>query len=95
MLEQRLFTKFYQTEQIEAMKTTLGVTQGPVNVKFVDVDGKLTNPENTLAQNLSIEATSSVPYFDRETRNRMIANVNTIDQSIITFNSDQFGNVTL
>lgn len=95
MLEQRPFTKFYQTEQLDVKKTTLGITSGPVYNKFVDADGKITKPENTSLQNLSVESTSSVPYFDCETRERTAPSTNTIDQSILTFTPDQFGNVAL
>ena len=61
MLEQRLDTKFYDQD---------GVKEGPVQVRFYDSKGKLTDPLRTLSSNLSSEATSSIPYTDAVTRNR-------------------------
>jgi hypothetical protein len=60
MLEQRLDGKFYDQ----------GVKEGPVQVKFYDAKGKFTDPLRTLSSNLSLEATSSVPYVDEVSRNR-------------------------
>lgn len=97
MLEQRLCTKYYQTaengpvgENFQAGQTTAVVT-----VRFVDASGKLTKPENTWSQNLSFEATSSVPYFDGETRNRQPINVDTLNSNIVTLKANRFGQVTL
>lgn len=85
MLEQRPMTKFLK----KGKPATAAVT-----VRFVTPSGKLTKPENTWSSNLSHEATSSVPYFDGETRNRSDLNVNTLNQGIVTFTTDN-GNVTL
>ena len=97
MLEQRLFTKFYQTAEnkpdIDKFQT--GQTSAAVTVKFVDATGKLTNPENTWSQNLSFEATSSIPYIDGETRNRTPINLGTLNSNIITINTAQNNNITL
>lgn len=46
------------------------VTDSPVFVKFVGPDGKWTEPERTESGNLDYEATSSLPYFDNQVRNR-------------------------
>lgn len=93
MLEQRPFTKFYLTPGNDPRAQ--GPTPAAVTVKFVDAGGKLTNPQNTLSQNLSFEATSSMPYFDGETRNRPPINTNTLNSNIIALNANQFGQVTL
>lgn len=97
MLEQRPYTKYYQTAEnnpgIENFRQ--GTTPAAVTVKFVDAAGKLTRPENTWSQNLSFEATSSVPYFDGETRNRQPINTNTLNANIIALKANQFGQVTL
>ena len=97
MLEQRSVTKYFQTAEnnpgIDGFKE--GTTPAVVNVKFVDSTGKLTQPENTWSQNLSFEATSSMPYFDGETRNRPDINTATLNANIIAFNANQFGQVTL
>lgn len=94
MLEQRQYSKFYISSE-KGAKVRQGVQHAVVSVKFVDAKGKITNPENTTSQNLSFEATSSVPYFDGEIRNRNTINQNTLNSNIITFNSDQFGNTIL
>lgn len=97
MLEQRPYTKYYQSSEkapsISGFKQ--GTTVAAVTVKFIDAAGKLTKPENTWSQNLSFEATSSVPYFDGETRNRPDININTLNANIITFKANRFGRVTL
>jgi hypothetical protein len=61
MLEQRLYTKTYNSE-------TNIINTSAIKVTFVDSKGQITNPENTWSQNLSFEATSSLPYFDGVTR---------------------------
>jgi hypothetical protein len=81
------------TSNVEGIK--LGVTSSPVQVKFVDSFGKLTNPENTRAQNLSFEATSSLPYFDGDTRNRRVVNEKALNQTIMTLQSDVLNNVNI
>ena len=53
MLEQKLFTKFHNAKT--------GAADGVVTVQFLDSRGNKTNPENTWSQNLSVEATSSMP----------------------------------
>jgi hypothetical protein len=97
MLEQRPFTKFYQTavNKPDVLNFQEGTTPAPVTVKFVDANGRLTKPENTWSQNLSFEATSSVPYFDGETRNRGAINTDVLNTKIIAFKQNQFGQVTL
>lgn len=75
MLEQRLFTKFHKDpakDQYHGLFAgqTNSSNDSPVTVKFLDSDGSLTDPERTQSQNLSLEATSSLPYFDLIQRNR-------------------------
>lgn len=87
MLEQRLYTKTYQSFQKgKHLSTTYKQSVGSavVNVKFVDYKGNITPPENTWSQNLSSECTSSVPYFDGETRNRPETDVGSLNSSIFT-----------
>lgn len=89
MLEQRLFTKFFEANNQQTLTS-------PVIIRFVDSAGNLTRPENTWSQNLSFEATSSLPYFDGEARNRNPINTNTLNSHIVSFNNvDLFNNVTL
>jgi len=68
-------------------------SDSPVYVKFVDSEGSTVKPENTWSQNLSLEATSSMPYFDGETRNRGQINVPGIASTQILFGSDGGGNI--
>ena len=65
MLEQRLFTKMYAVDA-----EIPGVKEGPVQVRFYDRDGNITESTLTLSSNLSFEATSSFPYTDGIARNR-------------------------
>lgn len=96
MLEQRLFTKFYLVASTDSGQLSReGVTTSPITVRFVDALGNATAPENTQSQNLSFEATSSVPFFDGEIRNRPDLNPNTQNSSITSFKTDVFGNVAL
>lgn len=87
MLEQRILTKFHGN------KST--ILSAPVQVRFVDSSGGSTRPENTQSQNLSTEATSSVPYFDGEIRNRTDLNPNTQNTNLVTLSADSFNNVAL
>lgn len=60
------------------------VTAGPVQVKFLDVSGTITKPQLTYSSNQSLEATSSLPYFDGEPRNRPTINESLIDVVMVT-----------
>lgn len=97
MLEQRFDTKFFNESSTNTQVRSLGnassVLAGPVIVRFVDQAGKTTAPENTWSSNLSFEATSSVPYFDGETRNRPDPNVKALNLGIVNFGTDLFGNI--
>lgn len=68
MLEQRQDTKFYAESTLLDRRS--GVFSSPISVKFVDSSGAITLPEYTNSSNLSHEATSSLPYFDGDVRNR-------------------------
>jgi hypothetical protein len=85
MFEQRPNTKFL----LKSGKQS----DSPISVRFVTSDGKIAKPENTWSSNLSFEATSSLPYFDGEVRNRGDINTNIINQGIVLFNDDN-GNPT-
>ena len=89
MLEQRIFVN-----TVNEKKSATTILNNPVTVKFVDAEGNLTRPENTQSQNLSEYATSSLPYFDMQSRNRnqngYLANL-----SLITLTLDESGNLTV
>lgn len=73
MLEQRLDTKFYEAlgfTQKGIKGGSVGGLPGPVQIKYVNQRGEQTRPEFTFSSNLSVEATSSLPYFDGVVRNR-------------------------
>ncbi len=58
LLEQRKYSKFYNENDGK-------VKESVINRKFTQLD-----PYDTYCSNMSIEATSSLPYFDGEIRNR-------------------------
>lgn len=73
MLEQRPFTKFYNVPDpsVSGLSSIAGQTTSVVTVQFISPsNGMITRPEWTLSQNLSLECTSSLPYFDGNVRNR-------------------------
>lgn len=74
MLEQRVFGTFYETVGYKSDGTlggTTGKVTGPVTVRFVARDGTSVDPSRTESCNLNSEATSSLPFFDGELRNRL------------------------
>ncbi len=64
MLEQRIDTKFL------AQGMNIRATDSVIRVRFVNSSGDSVRPEETFSSNLSLEVTSSLPYFDDEVRNR-------------------------
>jgi hypothetical protein len=87
MLEQRLFSKYYQTEPTPD-SPNVGALSPAVVVKFVDINGNTTSPELTWSQNLSFEVTSSLPYEDGAARNRPPIDISALNNSIILAGSD-------
>ena len=62
MLEQRKYTRFYTNGE---------VTSSPIQIKFTRMTSSFPQePVETASSNLSIYATSSLPYFDGKFRNR-------------------------
>lgn len=92
MLEQRSYTKFVNGN--EEISTRINSDQGPITVKFLDSNENLTEPLNTQSQNLSIFATSSLPYFDLQQRNRP-QDTTLTNLSLINFSLDNAGNITI
>lgn len=74
MFEQRLDSKYYDTVGYSTDGTLSGQpgeTASPVQIKFVEPRTvNITSPAKTFSSNLSIEATSSMPYFDGIVMNR-------------------------
>jgi hypothetical protein len=97
MLEQRPYTKFYISSEKFPYEDDSSEfnTEAAISVKFVDATGNITNPANTSSQNLSFEATSSIPYFDGQIRNRPPLTPLTQNSRIISLAVDKFGQVTL
>lgn len=90
MLEQRCDSKYYDTMGLLADGTYSGipgVTSSPVQIKFVEPRSNLiTQPGKTFSSNLSLEATSSVPYIDGDVRNRNDPlNLSELNSVIVTF----------
>lgn len=74
MLEQRLDAKYFDEFGLLSSGFESGIVSlkdSPVQIKFYDNVGNLTEAIKTLSCNLSMEATSSVPYFDGLARNRI------------------------
>jgi len=80
MLEQRLDAKFYNENE----STLAGVKEGPIQVRFYDRAGNVTDPLRTLSSNISFEATSSVPYTDGIARNRAAIDYSNLNISSVT-----------
>ena len=97
MLEQRPNAKYYESPENGPVDPNFQqcLKNAVVRVKFVSPDGKTTDPLNTWTSNLSFECTSSLPFFDGVSTNRPVVNVATLDQRIIAFNQDRFGNLSL
>lgn len=91
MLEQREYTSFTNTN----VNFRSDIVNYPVSVKFVDYDGNITPPERTQSQNLSQNATSSMPYFDGETRNRPPIIQNQQNSQFVSIKTDANGNISL
>ncbi len=84
MLEQRQDGKFFNeiANNEDGLTSPAGLSASPIQVKFVEPRTNIiTNPNRTFASNLSIEATSSLPYFDGHIKNREdpldLQNINT------------------
>lgn len=95
MLEQRLDTKYFVLNNKSLEKIKQGLGTAVVRVKFLNANGSVTRPELTTSQNLSFEATSSLPYFADETRNRTNINQSILNTNIITFGSDNSNNIVV
>ncbi|NBO99915.1 MAG: hypothetical protein EBU90_07270 [Proteobacteria bacterium] len=97
MLEQRLYTKFLYDDVTKTIVSENDTNDAPVTVKFFDKNNVRTPPENTLSQNLSEYATSSLPYFDLEQRNvdPITQGSSTSNLTLISISVDGDGNVTI
>jgi hypothetical protein len=71
MLEQRVDSKYIQEAGVLLAGKPRSVQGSPViSIRFVDENNVTTAPENTSVTNLSLNSTSSLPYFDGISRNR-------------------------
>lgn len=93
MLEQRLFVKSYMINDPNYPNDSgSGVTDSPLTVRFVNTDGNVVDPALTWSNNLSLEATSSLPYLDGTSRDRPPVFVNSLRQTVVKVSADPFGN---
>lgn len=67
----------------------------PIQIKFFDTNGKETLAENTWSSNLSMYATSSLPFFDGIARNRNDINVNIMNIGTVNVSSTKYGQLTI
>lgn len=88
MLEQRTYTCIFNEKQQKMHEPV-------VNIKFLDQDESLTNPVNTDSQNLSMFATSSLPFFDLTQRNRPENTLYLKNLSLIKLNFDKNTNLII
>lgn len=97
MLEQRPFTKYYESPENGPSNPNFqqGVKEAVVTVKYLSPDGRLTEPSNTWSSNLSFECTSSVPYIEGVPTNRPVVNRLALNKHILSFRQDIFGNLRL
>jgi hypothetical protein len=95
MLEQRIYTRIFLANPDKTISTTSEVNDGPITVKFVDSNDNLVDPQNTQSQNLSLHATSSLPYFDLQARNRPEFNLQLTNLGLINVALDALGNITV
>ena len=70
MLEQRKYGSILLNSENDSGDDNKVSILRPVQINFVDSDGKKTLAKNTTVQNLSQYATSSLPYFDGEVKDR-------------------------
>lgn len=100
LLEQRMYTITIKESAEQSIRTMVSLTnkitqlEGPVSVKFLDENENLTDPARTQSQNLSQFATSSLPYFDLQQRNRpAVAPLPNL--TLVGFTVDAAGNVRI
>jgi len=102
LLEQRAQTAtinenpkiFSQNAGLTAIAGKTLRSQNPVTVKFLNENENLTDPVRTQSQNLSIFATSSLPFFDLQQRNR--PDVSPLPNlTLVGFKVDAAGNITI
>jgi hypothetical protein len=87
MLEQGIDTKMFVDNNIE---------DSPVQVRFVNpITSQHVEPETTWSSNLSLEATSSLPYFDGEAHNRSTINPLQLNQTLQSITTDSNGNLVI
>ena len=96
MLEQRLYTRFFYDDKNTVVSKN-DFNDGAITVKFFDKNHTRTFPENTLSQNLSEHATSSLPYFDLQQRNVDLSTQGSSvsNSTLISISVDTEGNVTI
>jgi len=106
MLEQRLFTTYYfenvaintsytrkNSYKTPLQKQKSGIQAGPVEVRFLDYNGRTTDPLKTWSQNLDRTCTSSLPFFDGLSVNRPPIDPTTLNLSTFIASGDSFGNI--
>lgn len=98
MLEQRPYSKFYQSPENSSNVPNFqqGVQPAPVTVTFLDPSsGRLTAPDNTWSSNLHFECTSSFPFFDGTILNRPTIKPSTLNLHPNVIRRDLRGNIRI
>ena len=97
LLEQRPMTKYYESPENSPDDPIFkqGIQDAAVSVRFISPDGRLTDPANTWSSNLSLECTSSLPYFEGHSYNRPTPVQGSLNQHIVSLGHDLNGNILL
>lgn len=96
MLEQRPFTKYYQSPENSKNVPNFqqGIQPAAVTVTFLDpASSRLTAPDNTWSSNLHFECTSSLPFFDGTPTNRPAINPTILNLHPNVIRHDANGNI--
>jgi hypothetical protein len=80
MLEQRVFTKFFEEDGSGGFR----YSEPPVTVRFVDDLDRTIDPLKTWSQNITRDASSSLPFFDGISNNRPEVDINNLGKTIVT-----------
>jgi len=98
MLEQRPFTKYFQSSETtqNAPNFQQGVQPAAVTVTFLNpATGRLTAPDATWSSNLHFECTSSLPFFDGQFTGRTEPVLSQLNKALTNIRQDGRGNIQI
>jgi hypothetical protein len=80
MLEQRVYTKFFEEDGSGGLR----YTEPPITVRFVDDLDRTVDPLKTWSQNITRDASSTLPFFDGIANNRPEVDINNLGKTLVT-----------